>query len=166
MGTNTTDKPKFDLITASRSKKYRIITAVVLIFGLLFMGLGLLLRGFVTGTVTPNDLQISELSGLNHGNYRCNISTDQSFILRTGTAMDQALSTPITFKIYDGAEQFLEIQDINHNTITQAYYPGMFYLHIRPNSPEFTNTNDRPEGKLLISCGSYYKEITFTYYKV
>jgi len=164
MGTNA-DKPKFDLITASRTKKYRVITAVVLVFGLLLMGLGLLLRGFVTETKAPNDLQISELSGLNYGNYTCNITTDQSFILRTGTEMDQALSTPITFKVYGGAEQFLEVQDMHRNPITRASRPGMFYLHVRTNCPEFTEYNERPTGKLLITCGSFSKEITFTYYK-
>lgn len=172
MGINTAgDKPKFDLITASRSKKYRIITAVVLILGLLLLGGGFLLRSFVTEAVAPNDLQISELSGLRkeQGRDVCDISTDQTFIIRTGTVMSRALADPITFTIYDGAEQFLEVWDLNKQVINEAHFPGMFYLHVRTNCPEYIKDefgNDvRPSGKILITCGSYAKEITVTYYK-
>lgn len=169
MGTSTTgDKPKFDLITASRTKKYRIITVVFLIIGLLFLISGLLLQGFVTKAIAPNDLQISELSGLTE-NYTCDISIDQPFIVRTGTVMDKALSDPITFKFYDGAEQFLEVQDLNHNYTTESHFPGLFYLHVKTSCPEFVKNAQgidvRPTGKLRISCGSYVKIITFTYVK-
>ena len=95
----TGDKPKFDLITASKTKKYKIITAVVLIFGLLFLGLGLLLKGAVTQTVIPNNLEISELSGLTqkNGEYFCDISIDQTFIINTGTATAEDIKELIEF---------------------------------------------------------------------
>ena len=166
------DKPKFDLITASKTRKYKIVTAVVLIFGLIFLGLGLLLKGGVTQTTIPNSLDVSELSGLTqkNGELLCDISIDQSFIIKTGTIEGRALVEPIKFTLMDGAEQFLIVCDeTNTYQINQGYYPGLYHLRIRSYTPEFINRNGnlvRPSGKLRITCGSYMKEITFTYYKI
>ena len=86
--TETGEKPKFDLITASKTKKYKIITAVVLIIGVLLLALGLLLRSTLTSAVTPNALTIvdgtlSNLEGTGPTNYNCTISIDQTFVLTT-----------------------------------------------------------------------------------
>ena len=166
------DKPKFDLITASKTRKYKIVTSVVLILGLIFLGLGLLLKGGVTQAVIPNSLEISELSGLTqkNGELLCDISIDQSFIVNTGTVDGRALVEPITFTLMDGAEKFLVVCDAtNTYQVSQDYYPGLYHLRIRSNAPEYINQNGslvRPTGKLRITCGSYMKEITFTYYQV
>ena len=168
----TGDKPKFDLITASKTKKYKIITAVVLIFGLLFLGLGLLLKGAVTQTVIPNNLEISELSGLTqkNGEYFCDISIDQTFIINTGTLSGRALAEPITFTLLDGADLFLSVYDAtNDHLITEAYYPGLFYLHIKRNAPAYINRQGEqvePTGKLRITCGSFEEVINFTFKKI
>ena len=172
----TGDKPKFDLITASKSKKYKIITVVVLILGVLLLGGGLLMKGFNTATVVPNTLEIvkSEFSGLTttNGELTCDISIDQPFILKTGTDSDRALATPIIFTLLNGAEKFLKVCDAtNSQQITKSYYPGLFYLSILDNAPAYvTNPENgepmRPEGILRITCGSFMQEIKLTYYQV
>ena len=164
------DKPKFDLITASKSKKYKIITAVVLIIGLLLLGGGLLMKNMITSAVIPNTLQISELSGMSSKNSQlvCDISIDQSFMIKTGTTEERALVQPIIFTLLDGAENFLEVRDVtNTYQINESYYSGLFYLHIREDAPAYVTVEDKqikPTGKLRITCGSFMKEITFTYY--
>lgn len=171
----TGDKPKFDLITASKSKKYKIITVVVLILGVLLLGGGLLMKGFNTATVVPNTLEIvkSEFSGLTvtNGELTCDISIDQPFILKTGTDSDRALATPITFTLLNGAEKFLKVCDSELEQITESRFPGLFYLSILDNAPAYvTNPENgepmRPEGILRITCGSFMQEVKLTYYQV
>ncbi len=173
--TETGEKPKFDLITASKTKKYKIITAVVLIIGVLLLALGLLLRSTLTSAVTPNALTIvdgtlSNLEGTGPTNYNCTISIDQTFVLTTGTPQNRALANPIIFTLDNDAKQFLEIRDkTNTTTIGKAYYQGMFYLHLRDNVPEYVEKNGeqvRPSGYLTITCGSKILRIKFTYRKV
>jgi len=175
--TTTGDKPKFDLVTASKTKKYRIITAVVLVIGVLLLIGGLLMKGLNTTTVVANSLEINELSGLtkkndnNIGGLYCDISVDQPFLINTGTVNGRALSEPITFSLMGGAEQFLMVCDASNTyQINKSYYPGMFYLTIRDDAPTFVYNEIgeavNPTGKLRISCGSYVKEINFTYYPI
>ena len=169
----TGDKPKFDLVTASKTKKYKIITAGVLILGLLLLGGGLLMKNLTTKTVIPNALEITELSGLTskNGQLTCDISVDQPMLIGTGTVEGRALTEPITFTFLNGASKFLTVRDsTNTSQITKTYYPGLYYLSIRADAPEFV-TNEvgddvRPSGTLRIQCGSYIKDIVFTYYKV
>ena len=166
----TGDKPKFDLVTASKTKKYKVITAVILILGLLLLGGGLLMKGLNTKTVVPNTLEINELSGLTNknGQLTCNISIDQPFLINTGTVDGRALVEPITFTFLDGASQFLVVRDQNNSRqITKSYYPGLFYFGIRANAPEYVinagGESVNPTGKVRITCGSFMKEIVFTY---
>lgn len=166
MGKFTTgEKPKFDLITASKTKKYKIITAVILVVGLLMLGGGLLFRGLVTSAVAPNSLQIDMLSNLQGNN--CTISKNQLFCLSTGTVEGRALSQPIIFELKDGAEDFLEVWDAKETQqLTTSHYPGMFWLHIKDDAPQSVNKegNDvNPSGRLIIRCGSHVLEINFTY---
>ena len=173
--TATGDKPKFDLITASKTKKYKIITAVVLTVGVLLLALGLLLRSTLTSAITPNDLTIvkdtlSGLDGTGPTNYTCEVSIDQPFVLSTSTPQQRALANPITFKLDADAQTFLEVRDKTDSyAINQAYYQGMFYLHVRENVPAYINQNGedvRPSGYLTITCGSKVLRIQFTYVKI
>ena len=169
MGNFTGDKPKFDLVTASKTKKYKVITAVVLIFGLLFLGGGLLMRGLVTSAVAPNSLQISQLTNLQGSS--CVISQDELFCLSTGTLEGRALSQPIIFELSNGAEDFVEVwNDKMTQPIMTSNYPGMFYLHIKDDAPEFIEDNQGnkmlPTGKLTIRCGSYAIQIDLTFKKI
>lgn len=175
MGTfSTSDKPKFDLIAASKTKKYKIITAVFLIIGILLLGLSLLLRTTLTSAVTPNALSLSQLSNLDGTgplNYICTISEDEIFALSTGTPRDRALANPITFNLDEGASAFLEIRDKSDSyAINQANYQGMFWLHIREDAPAFVTNiigeNEEPSGYLTITCGSKVLRIKFTYHKI
>ena len=172
----TGDKPKFDLITASKTKKYKIITAVILILGVVCLLGGILLRSFVTSTDTANILSITDLSGLEDTqkaedadcNYQCEISTNQMFVLNTGTLDGHALSQPIVFTLDENAKQFLEVWNANEtHQIPDSHYPGRFYLHIKDNAPKFVQGADgtmvNPTGKLTISCGSFVIRIKFIY---
>ena len=127
MGKLTTgEKPKFDLITASKTKKYKIISAVVLVIGILLLGTSILLHSMLSSAVTPNALTIMDksLSGLNGKgpiNYTCTISQDEPFVLTTGTPQDRGLANPILFEIDDDAKTFLEVRDKdNQNKINRA----------------------------------------------
>ncbi len=171
MGKNTTgEKPKFDLITASKTKKYKIITGVILGLGILILAISLLMKSMVTQAVVPNSLNIGDLSGL-RGN-QCIISNDQSFILSTGTTPGRALADPIKFSLLDGADAFVEVRDsADRNAISTSYYNGIFYLHIRENAPAWVeNSSDgtkvRPTGTLRITCGSYLLEIHLEYHAI
>lgn len=156
------EKPKFDLITASKSKKYKIITAVVLIFGILLLGSGLLMRNFVTAAVAPNTLELSNLSGQQSGeNYI--ITQDEPFFLDTGNFTNRALTTPIIFTLMDGAEDFLEVCDADMNPITQSYYAGQFFLHVLSDTPATDENGISPTGTLVITCGSHTIILRFTY---
>ena len=170
MGKSTTgEKPKFDLITASKTKKYKIITAVVLLIGILILGGGWLMRGMVTSSVTPNDLSIVEgtLSNLNAG--ECIIAQDESFVISTGTLAGRPLSDPIVFTLDNGARQFVEIWDSNFRPVETSHYAGLFWLHIKDNAP--TEVADiygemvPPSGNLIITCGNFVKKIKLTYKK-
>ena len=115
MGKFTTgEKPKFDLITASKTKKYKIITAVILVVGLLMLGGGLLFRGLVTSAVAPNSLQIDMLSNLQGHN--CTISKNQLFCLSTGTVEGRALSQAPA----DAQNMFVEALCNRHPSNNQA----------------------------------------------
>lgn len=170
---STGDKPKFDWITASKTKKYKIITAVVLAFGVLLLAGGLLLKNFVTSAVTPNALKIENLSNLQGKGplgYHCVISTNQTFMLNTGTVSGRPLANPITFTLLDGAENFLEVWDSTDSyAINSSHYSGLFNLHIKADAPAYvTNTlgvTERPTGTLQINCGSYILQIEFTYHQ-
>ncbi len=161
---STGEKPKFDLITASKTKKYKIITGVILGLGVVILAVSLLLKSMVTQAVIPNTLMINNLSNLNGTgplNYTCTISQDETFTLSTGTTEGRALVDPIKFTLFDGAETFLDIQE-------KSYYDGLFTLYIRDDAPALVENENgdmvRPSGKLRITCGSYVLEITFTYY--
>ena len=165
MGKHATgEKQKFDLVTASKTKKYKIITGVILGIGVVLLLLSLLLKGSVTQAVVPNTLMINNLSnlkGTGPTGYTCVISQNETFTLSTGTTQGRALATPIKFTLLNGAKDFLEIQD-------SSYYDGLFTLRIRNNAPAFVE-NDfgqmvRPTGTLRITCGSYVIQIQFTYY--
>ncbi len=168
---STGDKPKFDLITASKTKKYKIITAVVLILGVLFLLGGLLLRSFITSTDVPNSLTISNLSNLTGKgpiDYKCTIPNNQSFVLNTGTLDGHPLTEPIRFTLEDGAETFLEVWNANETKqISSSYYSGLFYLHIKDTAPKLVENENgemvKPTGTLKISCGSFVLKIQFTY---
>lgn len=168
------EKPKFDLITASKTKKYKIITAVILVIGVLFLAGGLLLRMTITAAVTPNALTIGHLSNLSGNgpiNYTCIISQDETFVLTTSTPQDRALANPITFELDNDAKSFLEIRDKTDTVpINTSHYQGRFWLHIRDGVPEFigdgTSEADRPHGTLTIRCGSRVLQIKFIYYKI
>lgn len=170
MGKSATgEKRKFDWIATSKTKKYKIITAVVLVIGVLFLGLGLLMQNMQTAAVVPNRLEIVDgtLSGLVGGKLNTyNISQDETIVLTTGTVDGRPLTTPIEFFLLDGAEEFLEIYDsTNTKPITSSHYSGLFYLHIRDNAPGPDENNIYPSGILRITCGSYALQINLTYYK-
>ena len=163
------EKQKFDLVTASKTKKYKIIVAVVLVIGVLFLAGGLLMRSMLTSAVTPNALTImdgtlSNLDGTAPTDYICTVSQDESFVLSTSTPQDRALANPITFTLYDGAETFLEV------AISSSNYQGMFWLHIRDDVPEYVEDSAgnqvRPSGYLRIACGSKVLRLKITYHKV
>lgn len=173
MGKNVTgDKPKFDLITASKTKKYKIIFGIILGLGVLLLIGGIVLRGTLTSAVTPNSLTIEHLSNLDGAapiNYKCIISQDESFVLSTSTPQDRALINPITFDLDDDAKMFAEIREKTNTTaITQDRYQGMFWIHIRDDAPRFIGTEqtdaNRPKGYLTIRCGSRVLRIELTYY--
>ena len=170
MGKSATgEKPKFDLITASKTKKYKIITAVVLLIGVAFLGLGWLLKSTVTAAVTPNDLTIMEGTLSNYDGTNCILSQDEAFVLSTGTLPDSPLSDPIIFTLDAGASRFVQIYDSKMRPITQSNYQGLFYLHIFPDTPEFIDNGYgemvRPSGNLIIRCGSHVIQIKLTYHK-
>ena len=170
------EKQKFDLVTASKTKKYKIIVAVVLVIGVLFLAGGLLMRSMLTSAVTPNALTImdgtlSNLDGTAPTDYICTVSQDESFVLSTSTPQDRALANPITFTLYDGAETFLEVRDISDSyAISSSNYQGMFWLHIRDDVPEYVEDSAgnqvRPSGYLRITCGSKVLRLKITYHKV
>ncbi len=174
--TVTGEKPKFDLITASKTKKYKIITSIVLVIGVLCLAFSLLLRSMITSAILPNSLEIVEgsLSGLNGVrpvNYTCVISQNQTFMLSTGTPQDRALSEPIQFILDADASLFLDVYDkTNSYPINSSNYQGLFYLHIKNGAPEYVkdqnNQDVRPSGKLTIKCGAKILQITFTYHKI
>ena len=171
----TGERPKFDWITTSKTKKYKIISSVVLVLGVLLLVGGLLLRMTLTAAVTPNSLTIangtlSNLDGTGPTNYTCTISQDESFVLTTSTPQDRALANPITFIFDDDIRPFIEVRDKTDTyTVNKAYYQGLFYLHIRDNTPEYiTDKNGvtvRPNGYLTIRCGSKVLRIKLTYHK-
>lgn len=171
MGNTAGEKPKFDLITASKTKKYKIITGVVLGVGILLLALSLLFRSMLTAAVTPNSLTfmdgtLSGLSGTGPTNFTCEISIDQNFVLSTGTPQGRALANPITFTLDQNARTFLEVREKTGSyAISRSNYQGMFYLHIREDAPEYIN-GLRPSGDLTIRCGSKVLKVTFTYVKV
>lgn len=171
MGKNATgEKTKFDLITASKTKKYKIVTAVILVLGVLLMGGGFLLRSLNTSAVTPNNLTITELSGLDGTEryYTCTISIDSPFVLTTGTPKDHPLANPITFTLDADAQSFLQVCDKNYRVINSYNYQGQFYLHIRTDItvPEFLDNGERPTGTLTIRCGTHVIIIKITYHHV
>lgn len=172
MGKFTTgEKPKFDLITASRTKKYKIISGVILALGILLLIIGFILRGTVTQAVMPNALSIDNLSNLEGSgpvSYHCEIAQDQLFTISTSTPTEKALATPITFILDEDAQQFVEVRDQSDTrTITKANYQGLFYLHIKENAPAYIGDGrtdqDRPTGYLRIECGSRILRIKLTY---
>ncbi|MCM1404674.1 MAG: hypothetical protein NC133_04235 [Prevotella sp.] len=172
MGKNTTgEKPKFDLITASKTKKYKIITGVILGLGILILGVSLLLKNLVTSAVVPNNLAINHLSNLTGTgpvNYTCTISQTEIFTLTTGTTAGRALANPIKFTLLDGAADFLEVRDATDSyAIDTSYYNGLFTLHIRDTAPasvvNAAGDTVRPTGTLQINCGSFVLRIKFTY---
>ena len=172
----TEEKAKFDLITASKTKKYKIISAVVLVIGVMLLGVSLLLRSMLTSAVTPNALTITDkslsgLDGTGPTNYTCTISQDETFILSTSTPQDRALANPITFTLDDDTKLFLEVREkSNTRAISTSNYQGLFYLHIRDNAPEYIteglDEKVRPSGYLTITCGSKVLRIKFTYHKI
>lgn len=173
MGKSATgEKQKFDWITASKTKKYKIITAVVLVIGVLFLGLSLIMRNLQTSAVVPNSLTImdSTLSGYDAKSNSYKISQDETIVLSTGTVEGRALTTPIRFELDSAAAKFLEVRDnTNEDRITSSHYAGLFYLHILDDAPGPEETDDGfqyPQGTLTITCGSYLLEIKFTYYKI
>lgn len=167
MGKNTTgEKPKFDLITASKTKKYKIITAVVLLIGVLCLAGGLLMHSFVTKAVTPNNLKLNNLSGWKGGE-KYVISTDESFTLSTGNVFGRPLTDPITFTLLDGADQFVEVWDSESKQITSSYYAGVFYFHIKAGAPTRVQNEMglwvAPSGTVVIRCGSHVVKIVLEY---
>lgn len=175
MGKNATgDKPKFDFITASKTKKYKIIFGVILVLGILLLIGGFLLRSTLTKAVTPNSLNLDFLSNLNSNKTECIISQDQCFRITTGTPTDRALANPIIFDLDENAQQFVEVRDKSNTTTfadNQTYYPGLFWLHIQTDVdiPEYIGDGhtdqDRPSGYLTIKCGSKALKIKLIYYK-
>lgn len=169
----TGDKPKFDLITASKTKKYKIIFGIILAVGILMLIFGLVLRSTLTQAVTPNSLSINHLSNLDGSGplgYQCIISQDESFTIATGTPSEKPLANPITFILDDDAKRFVEVYDkSNTNSINTARYQGLFYLHVLDDAPEYIGDGrtdqDRPTGYLVIRCGSRVLKIKLTYYK-
>ncbi|MCQ2382053.1 MAG: hypothetical protein MJ054_01990 [Clostridia bacterium] len=162
------EKPKFDLITASKTKKYKIITSIVLVVGILMLIGGILLRTTLTSAVTPNALTINHLSNLD--NSTCKISRDESFVISTSTPSNRALATPIIFELDDDAKLFLEVREkTDSQAINSAYYQGLFYLHVLDNAPSYlgegTTDENRPAGYLTIRCGSKALKIKMIYYK-
>lgn len=169
----TGEKPKFDLINASKTKKYKIIFGVILTVGILMLITGFVLRGTLTQAVTPNSLTIQNLSNLSGSgpvDYQCMISQDELFTLSTGTKQQDALANPITFDLDDNAQKFVEVREkTNSYAITTARYQGLFYLHIKDDAPEYIGggrtDQDRPTGYLTIKCGSRVLRIALTYFK-
>jgi|GEM_PF-3133755 len=170
------DKPKFDLVTASKTKKYKIITGVILGLGVLLLLGGILMRTLVTSAVTPNALTItngtlSGLDGTGPMNYVCTISQDETFVLTTSTPIDRPLANAIKFELDENAQTFLEVRD-NTDTekINSSNYQGLFYLHVLDTAPEFIDSDTdeaiRPSGYLTIRCGSRALRIKFTYHKI
>lgn len=161
---STGEKRKFDLITASKTKKYKIITAVILVLGILMLGGGLIMSNLESKTVIPNSLEIDNLSGLDRGNNHCIISQDETFTISTGTLSGHPLSTPIRFKLLNGAEDFLSI-------IPQSYYDGLFTIYVKEDAPKFVENpithefDQHPTGTLRITCGSELIQIEFEYVK-
>ncbi len=163
MGKNATgEKPKFDLINTSKTKKYKIIFGVILVFGVLLLIGGIILHGTLTETKIPNTLIIENLSNYNDNNGDCIISTDEMFVIKTGTPIDHALSSPITFSLDENAQKFVVVCDsTNQVQINQSNYQGYFWLHIINN-----NMTDRITGKLTITCGSRAKVINLEYHPI
>lgn len=175
------EKPKFDLITASKTKKYKIISGVILGLGVLLLLIGLLMYNLVTAAVTPNaltivDKSLSGLDGTAPMNYICTISKDEPFMLSTSTALDRPLANPIKFELDDNAKKFLEVRAKEDGpAVDEYYYQGLFYLHIKDTANDNLDTdgyiisNDeekvRPTGYLTVRCGSRALRIKFTYHK-
>ena len=153
---------KFDLIAASKTKRYRIIMIVLIVVGLLFLGLGLLLMATITPTTLASrlDVEFSGREGAN-GNYTANISQNTYLNIITGTTIDQALTDPVTFTLDDNAQQFLAVANYaGTEQITAMHYAGYCQLILR-NPDEIPD--DIGEGTLIIQCGTRQVRITFTY---
>lgn len=173
--TVTGEKPKFDFIAASKTKKYKITASVILVVGVLCLAISIFLRSTLTSAITPNSLTIvkdslSGLDGMGPLNYTCTISQDETLRLSTGTPQERALANAITFIIDDDAKAFLEVRDKTNSTkINSSNYQGLFYLHIKDNAPEYVKDNNnqdvRPSGNLTIKCASKVLRIKITYHK-
>ncbi len=164
----TGEKPKFDLITASKTKKYKIITAVVLVIGVLLLGLSILMYNMLTVAVAPNNLFVDNLSNYSRNLGTCTISQDESFTITTGNPIDRALIDPIIFELDADAAVFLQIYDqTNTHEISSSRYQGLFYLHIRKDAPTTVEKNGitvEPSGILKIKCGIHITQINITYH--
>ena len=176
------DKPKFDWVTTSKTKKYKIITGVILGLGVLLLLGGILMRNLVTSAVTPNALTImngtlSGLDGTGPMNYVCTISQDETFVLTTSTPTDRPLANAIKFELDDDAATFLEVRNsTDERAISSSNYQGMFYLHIKDTANDNLNADGyiaanteedvRPTGYLTIRCGSRALRIKFTYHRI
>lgn len=155
----TWEKQKFDLITASKTKKYKIITAVVLVLGVLMLVGGILLHGSLTSAVTPNDLRVVPQTLSGYDGETCTLSQDETFVLSTGTLQNRPLTEAIKFKLDEDAQKFLVIQNHKNQTITSSNYQGLFRFHI-------TNPDvDNQSGKVRITCANKIIEITVVYTK-
>lgn len=146
-------KTKFDLIAASKRKRYRITWIVLAVVGLLLLGLGFLLMNTVSSTTTPNRLDV-EFSGKDgtRPHYTATISQDTWLRVDVGVG-DQALTDPIEFQYYNGADQLF-------NPLPSAHRAGMFYLTLKDTAV------DGATGIIIVKCGSQQVRIDFTYVAV
>ena len=143
-------KTKFDLIAASKRKGYRIAIIVLAVVGIILLGIGFLLRGTVTATTTPNRLDVT-FSGQTGARpyYTATIAVDTWLHVDCGVG-DQALTDPIVFEYFDGANDLFE-------PIAKAHRAGMFYLRLKDTAV------DGQTGTVRIRCGSQVAWIEFTY---
>ena len=143
-------KTKFDLIAASKRKGYRIAIIVLSVVGVLLLAVGFILMGTVTATTTPNRLDVS-FSGQT-GKRPCHTATiavDTWLQVDCGVG-DQALTDPIVFEYYFGADDLFEPMPNTHRA-------GMFYLRIKDTAV------DGQTGTIQVRCGSQVVRIDFTY---
>lgn len=143
-------KTKFDLIATSKRKGYRIAMIVLVVVGILVLAIGLILKGTVTDTTTPNRLDVS-FSGQtgNRPHYTATIAVDTWLTVDVGVG-DKALTDPIIFEYHDGADQLFE-------PLPNAHRAGLFELKIK-----HTAVNGQT-GTVQVRCGSQVVSIDFTY---
>ena len=136
-------KKKVDIIALSKTRWYKITMFSLLGLGLISMVAGFIMLGSLTGTMPPNKLEITHLSGsqqITSTSYTMIISQDEPLNIDTGIG-DRILDSdkPIVFTLQNGAENFLK-------PIPSMQQSGIARLQLK----DTAQTGD--SGDLLITC--------------